>query len=108
MTVPQTVGMYKNDRTRKEILGSTSGSGCPPRWTTGRSLSRSSRPHLNQVIYMSATPAAYELQRAEQIAEQLIRRRHPRTRDHGPSTEGQIDDLMDRIKQRVDRASACW
>ncbi|MEX2547647.1 MAG: helicase-related protein, partial [Chloroflexota bacterium] len=60
--------------------------------------------HLNQVIYMSATPGAYELQRAEQIVEQLVRPTgiiDPEITVH--PTEGQIDDLMDRIRDRVER-----
>jgi superfamily II DNA/RNA helicase len=60
--------------------------------------------HLNQVIFMSATPGPYELQRSEKIAEQLIRP----TGIIDPQvtiqpTEGQIDDLIDRIRVRVER-----
>jgi excinuclease ABC subunit B len=55
-------------------------------------------------VFMSATPGPYELQRSEQIAEQLIRP----TGIVDPEvtvrpTEGQIDDLMDRIRDRVER-----
>jgi excinuclease ABC subunit B len=103
MTIPQVVGMYKNDRTRKEILvdfGFRLPSALDNRPLTFEEFEN----HLNQVIYMSATPGAYELQRAEQIAEQLIRP----TGILDPEitvqpTEGQIDDLMDRIRDRVDR-----
>ena len=53
---------------------------------------------------MSATPGAYELQRSEQIAQQLIRPTGivDPTVEVRP-TEGQIDDLIDRIRERVDR-----
>ncbi len=60
MTIPQVVGMYKNDRTRKEILvdfGFRLPSALDNRPLTFEEFDE----HLNQVIYMSATPAAYEL-----------------------------------------------
>ena len=103
MTIPQVVGMYKNDRTRKEILvdfGFRLPSALDNRPLTFEEFDE----HLNQVIYMSATPAAYELQRSEQVAEQLIR---PTGIVDPPvqvrKTRGQIDDLLDRIHERVAR-----
>ena len=103
MTIPQVVGMYKNDRTRKEILVDF-GFRLPSALDNRPLTFEEFEAHLNQVIYMSATPGAYELQRAEQIAEQLIRP----TGILDPEitvqpTEGQIDDLMDRIRDRVER-----
>ncbi len=103
MTIPQVVGMYKNDRTRKEILvdfGFRLPSALDNRPLTFEEFDE----HLNQVIYMSATPAAYEMQRSEQVAEQLIRPTgivDPRI--HVRKTRGQIDDLLDRIHERVAR-----
>ncbi len=103
MTIPQVVGMYKNDRTRKEILvdfGFRLPSALDNRPLTFEEFDE----HLNQVIYMSATPAAYELQRSEQVAEQLIR---PTGIVDPPvrvlPTRGQIDDLLERIHERVAR-----
>ena len=60
--------------------------------------------HLDQVEHQSATPGPWEPQRAEAVVEQLIRP----TGIVDPSievrpTEGQIDDLIDRIKERVER-----
>ena len=57
---------------------------------------------LNQVIYVSATPGDYELERSRQVAEQIIRP----TGLVDPfvevrPTEHQIDDLMERIRQTV-------
>ncbi|MEO7664292.1 MAG: helicase-related protein, partial [Candidatus Limnocylindrales bacterium] len=60
--------------------------------------------HLNQVIYMSATPGPYELERSQRIAEQLIRPTgivDPRISVR--PTEGQIDDLLEEIRGRVER-----
>ena len=103
MTVPQVVGMYKNDRTRKEILvdfGFRLPSALDNRPLTFEEFETS----VHQAIYLSATPGPYELERSERIAEQLIRP----TGIVDPAisvrpTEGQIDDLMEEIKARVDR-----
>src|SRR5215203_4205592 len=103
MTVPQVVGMYKNDRTRKEILvdfGFRLPSALDNRPLTFEEFETS----VNQAVYMSATPGPYELEKAERIAEQLVR---PTGIVDPPisvrPTEGQIDDLMEEIKVRVDR-----
>ena len=103
MTIPQVVGMYKNDRTRKEILvdfGFRLPSALDNRPLTFEEFENP----LNQTIYMSATPGPYELEKAERVAEQLIRP----TGVVDPQisvrpTEGQIDDLLEEIKVRVDR-----
>jgi excinuclease ABC subunit B len=103
MTVPQVVGMYKNDRTRKEILvdfGFRLPSALDNRPLTFEEFEAS----LNQVVYMSATPGPYELEKNERVAEQLVR---PTGIVDPPvsvrPTEGQIDDLMELIRGRVER-----
>jgi excinuclease ABC subunit B len=95
--------MYKNDRTRKEILvdfGFRLPSALDNRPLTFEEFEAS----LNQVIYMSATPGPYELERSERIAEQLVR---PTGIVDPPisvkPTEGQIDDLLEQIRVRVER-----
>jgi excinuclease ABC subunit B len=103
MTIPQVVGMYKNDRTRKEILVDF-GFRLPSALDNRPLTFQEFEDHLDQVVFMSATPGPYELQRSEQIAEQLIRPTgivDPQVSVH--PTEGQIDDLMDRIRDRVER-----
>jgi excinuclease ABC subunit B len=103
MTIPQVNGMYKNDRTRKEVLvefGFRLPSALDNRPLTFEEFDA----HLDQVVHMSATPGPWELQRAEGVVEQLIRPTgivDPRIEVR--PTEGQIDDLIDRIKERVDR-----
>ena len=72
MTIPQVVGMYKNDRTRKEILVDF-GFRLPSALDNRPLTFEEFEGHLNQVVYMSATPGPYELERSEQIVEQLIR-----------------------------------
>jgi excinuclease ABC subunit B len=103
MTIPQVSGMYKNDRTRKEILVDF-GFRLPSALDNRPLTFDEFEAHLDQVVHMSATPGPWELQRAEQVVEQLIRP----TGIVDPvievrPTEGQIDDLIDRIKERVDR-----
>ena len=103
MTIPQVAGMYKNDRTRKEILVEF-GFRLPSALDNRPLTFEEFEAHLDQVVHMSATPGAWELQRSERIVEQLIRP----TGIVDPvievrPTEGQIDDLIDRIRERVER-----
>jgi excinuclease ABC subunit B len=103
MTVPQVVGMYKNDRTRKEILvdfGFRLPSALDNRPLTFEEFEAT----VNQAIYMSATPGPYELERSKTVVQQLIRP----TGVVDPTisvrpTEGQIDDLLEEIRSRVER-----
>jgi excinuclease ABC subunit B len=103
MSIPQVVGMYKNDRTRKEILvdfGFRLPSALDNRPLTFEEFEAS----VNQAIYMSATPGPYELERSDQVVEQLLRP----TGVVDPQitvkpTEGQIDDLLELIRGRVER-----
>jgi excinuclease ABC subunit B len=103
MSIPQVVGMYKNDRTRKEILvdfGFRLPSALDNRPLTFEEFEAT----VNQAIYMSATPGPYELERSERIAEQLIRP----TGIVDPlitvrPSEGQIDDLLERVRERTER-----
>ena len=102
MTVPQVVGMYKNDRTRKEILvdfGFRLPSALDNRPLTFEEFEAT----VKQAVYMSATPGPYELERSERIVEQLIRP----TGIVDPQisvrpTEGQIDDLLEEVRRRVE------
>ena len=104
MTIPQVVGMYKNDRTRKEILvdfGFRLPSALDNRPLTFEEFEAS----VNQAVYMSATPGPYELERSQgQVVQQLIR---PTGIVDPPvtvkPTEGQIDDLLEEIRARVER-----
>ncbi len=103
MTIPQTVGMYKNDRTRKEILvdfGFRLPSALDNRPLTFEEFEKT----VNQAVYMSATPGPYELERSERIVEQLIRPTgivDPRVTVL--PTDGQIDDLLERVRERAER-----
>jgi excinuclease ABC subunit B len=64
--------------------------------------------HINQVIYVSATPKPYEYERSQQVVEQLVRP----TGLLEPTVEvkpvkGQIDDLIYQIKRRVASGERC-
>ncbi len=103
MSIPQVVGMYKNDRTRKEILvdfGFRLPSALDNRPLTFEEFERT----INQAVYVSATPGPYELEKSQRVVEQLIR--PTGIVDPGITirpTEGQIDDLLERIRERVER-----
>lgn len=103
MTMPQVRGMYNGDRARKEVLvnyGFRLPSALDNRPLTFTEFER----HVNQVIYVSATPAEYELSRSPQPAQQVIR---PTGLLDPPITvrpiEGQIDDLINEIRATIDK-----
>ncbi|MBI2592140.1 excinuclease ABC subunit UvrB [Candidatus Saccharibacteria bacterium] len=101
MTVPQVLGMYHGDRARKEVLvehGFRLPSALDNRPLTFTEFER----HMNQVIYVSATPAKYELSRSPEPVQQVIRP----TGLLDPvievrPTSGQIDDLIAEIRWTV-------
>ncbi len=103
MSIPQVVGMYKNDRTRKEILvdfGFRLPSALDNRPLTFEEFEKT----INQAVYVSATPGPYELEKSQRVVEQLIR--PTGIVDPGITirpSEGQIDDLLERIRERVER-----
>jgi excinuclease ABC subunit B len=103
MTIPQVRGMYNGDRARKEVLvdyGFRLPSALDNRPLTFTEFER----HINKVIYVSATPAEYELSRSPKPAEQIIRPTgllDPKI-DVRP-IDGQIDDLINEIKATVDK-----
>jgi len=107
MTLPQIRGMYHGDRSRKETLVEY-GFRLPSALDNRPLNFPEFQGHINQVIYTSATPADYEYQHSQQIVEQLVRPTgllEP-TIKVKPTT-GQIDDLLDQIKTRVDKGGRC-
>lgn len=101
ITVPQVRGMYNGDRARKEILvehGFRLPSALDNRPLRFEEFDR----HINQVVYVSATPAEYELSRSSQVVDQIIRP----TGLLDPvievrPVEHQVDDLIAEIRDRV-------
>lgn len=101
MTIPQVRGMYNGDRARKEVLvehGFRLPSALDNRPLTFTEFER----HVNSVIYVSATPADYELTHSPEPAQQVIRPTGllDPIIDVRP-IEGQIDDLISEIKDRL-------
>ncbi len=107
MTIPQLHGMYHGDRSRKETLVEYGFR--LPSAMDNRPLSFDEfEQHINQVIYTSATPSEYEYKHSQQVVEQLVRPTgllEP-TVEVKP-TRGQIDDLIEQIKKRVDKGERC-
>ena len=103
VTLPQVRAMYHGDRARKESLVEN-GFRLPSAFDNRPLTFDEFRQKLNQVIYVSATPAEYECSRSSQIVEQLIRP----TGLTDPEVvvrpvEGQVDDLLGEIRQRSER-----
>ena len=104
MTLPQVRGMYGGDMSRKKTLVEF-GFRLPSALDNRPLNFDEYEDHINQVVYVSATPSPYELQQSKQVVEQVIRPTGllDPTLEVLP-TRGQIDDLLSRIKERVERA----
>lgn len=101
MTLPQVRGMYNGDRARKEVLVDY-GFRMPSALDNRPLRFDEFNGHINQAIYVSATPGEYELSHSPAPAQQIIRP----TGLIDPQiivrpTEGQIDDLIAEIRDRV-------
>ncbi|MEB3751082.1 excinuclease ABC subunit UvrB [Geobacillus sp. FSL W8-0032] len=103
VTLPQLRGMYNGDRARKQVLvdhGFRLPSALDNRPLTFEEFEQK----INQIIYVSATPGPYELEHSPGVVEQIIRPTGllDPTIDVRP-TNGQIDDLIGEIRERVER-----
>jgi excinuclease ABC subunit B len=107
MTVPQLHGMYHGDISRKQTLVDF-GFRLPSAMDNRPLSFEEIEKHINQVIYVSATPSAYEYSHSQQVVEQVIRPTGllDPTIEVKP-TKGQIDDLLDQIRTRVDKGERC-
>ena len=103
VTLPQVRGMYAGDRARKEVLVKY-GFRLPSAFDNRPLNFGEFEEHINQVVYVSATPGEYERTRSANIAEQLIRPTGLLDPEISVRpTEGQIDDLIGKINARVER-----
>jgi len=103
MTIPQVRGMYNGDRARKETLVEY-GFRLPSAMDNRPLKFDEFEEVMGTTIYTSATPGPYEMEKADQIVEQIIRP----TGLVDPQVEvrptlGQVDDLIGEIRQRVER-----
>jgi excinuclease ABC subunit B len=104
MTVPQIRGMYNGDRSRKETLVEY-GFRLPSAMDNRPLKFDEFEEVMGSTIYTSATPGPYEMGKAEQVVEQIIRPTglvDPEV-EVRPTT-GQVDDLVGEIRQRVERS----
>src|SRR5690606_30893765 len=101
VTLPQIRGMYNGDRARKQVLVDH-GFRLPSALDNRPLRFDEFEDHINQIIYVSATPGPYELEHAPDVVEQIIRPTGllDPTIDVRP-IEGQIDDLIGEIRERV-------
>jgi excinuclease ABC subunit B len=103
-TVPQVRGMYHGDRSRKEVLVAYGFR--LPSALDNRPLNFAEwEQRTTQIVFVSATPGPYELQKAGGVVvEQIIRPTGlvDPVIDVRP-VRGQVDDLLEEIRQRVDR-----
>lgn len=104
MTIPQIRGMYNGDRARKEVLvehGFRLPSALDNRPLTFSEFER----HVNQAVYVSATPADFELERSSAPVEQIIR---PTGLLDPPievrPVDGQVDDLIAEIRATSEKS----
>lgn len=103
VTLPQVRGMSAGDRARKESLieyGFRLPSALDNRPLTFDEFYN----HINQVVYVSATPGEFEKEHSDKIVEQLIRPTGLLDPEISVRpTEGQIEDLLSEIKNTVDK-----
>ena len=103
VTLPQVRAMYNGDHARKKSLVDY-GFRLPSAYDNRPLTFDEFTDRIHQAIYVSATPADYARSRAGQIAEQVIRPTgllDPRVEVQ--PVEGQIDDLVDEIRLRIER-----
>lgn len=103
VTMPQIRGMYNGDRARKQMLVDY-GFRLPSALDNRPLRLEEFEEHVNQIVYVSATPGPYEMAQTDKVVEQIIRP----TGLLDPVIEirpimGQIDDLVGEINERVEK-----
>jgi len=103
ITIPQLIGMYNGDRSRKQTLVDY-GFRLPSALDNRPLKFEEFEQRVNQVIYVSATPGPYELKKAQMVCEQIVRP----TGLIDPEiivrpAKNQVDDLLHWIRGRIER-----
>lgn len=103
VSLPQIRGMYNGDRARKQMLVDH-GFRLPSALDNRPLRLEEFEEHVNQIVYVSATPGPYEMERTDKVIQQIIRP----TGLLDPLVEvrpimGQIDDLVGEINDRVEK-----
>ena len=107
MTLPQIRGMFRGDQSRKETLVEF-GFRLPSALDNRPLNFEEFQEHVNQVVYVSATPGPYEHEHSQTMIEQVIRPTGllDPVVEVKPTT-GQIDDLLYQIQVRVEKGQRC-
>lgn len=103
VTMPQIRGMYNGDRARKQMLVDY-GFRLPSALDNRPLRLEEFEQHVNQIVYVSATPGPYEMEQTETVVQQIIRP----TGLLDSEVEirpimGQIDDLVGEIHERIEK-----
>lgn len=101
VTVPQVGGMYNGDRARKDMLV-TYGFRLPSAYDNRPLKFDEFEKRMGKTVFVSATPADYEIKNSTQIVEQIIRPTgllEPEI--HIRPVEGQIEDILQRLKENI-------
>ncbi|MFD1032093.1 excinuclease ABC subunit UvrB [Metaplanococcus flavidus] len=103
VTLPQVRGMFNGDQARKKVLVDH-GFRLPSAMDNRPLTFTEFEEHIDQAVFVSATPGPYELEHTPEMVEQIIRPTGllDPTIEIRP-IEGQIDDLMDEIRIRAER-----
>ncbi|AFK17771.1 excinuclease ABC subunit UvrB [Haloferax mediterranei ATCC 33500] len=103
VTLPQIKGQYAGDKSRKDSLVEN-GFRLPTAYDNRPLTFEEFEEKVGQALFVSATPGDYEREHSEQIVEQIVRPTHlvdPKV--EVTEATGQVDDLMARIDERIDR-----
>ncbi len=102
-TLPQIKGQFEGDKSRKDSLVEN-GFRLPTAYDNRPLTFEEFEAKTDETLYVSATPGDYEREESDQIVEQIVRPTHlvdPAVEI--TSAEGQIEDLMERIDDRIER-----
>jgi excinuclease ABC subunit B len=102
-TLPQIKGQFAGDKSRKDSLVEN-GFRLPTAYDNRPLTFEEFEEKTDRTLYVSATPGDYEREHSDQIVEQIVRPTHlvdPKVTVE--SADDQVDDLMDRVKTRIDR-----
>lgn len=103
VTIPQVRGMYEGDKSRKNVLVEY-GFRLPSALDNRPLNFEEFKQHMNQAIYVSATPTPYEIGRSSRVVEQIIRPTGLIDPEVAVKpTKGQMDDLLSEIKTVIKR-----